>query len=93
MPGNEPEDKSTEPDTVRLIPAADQLLAPVSVVAPDSTLLYVNAAAAHAIGQEPRWLIGRRRLTSFSTGTVTRTPICSQRKVSQRISSAVVLVD
>jgi diguanylate cyclase (GGDEF)-like protein/PAS domain S-box-containing protein len=47
---------------IRQIPAADQLLAPVSVVAPDSTLLYVNAAAAHAIGQEPAWLIGRRML-------------------------------
>ena len=34
----------------------------MSVVAPDSTLLYVNAAAAHAIGQEPGWLIGRPML-------------------------------
>jgi diguanylate cyclase (GGDEF)-like protein/PAS domain S-box-containing protein len=47
---------------VRQIPAADQLLAPVTVVAPDSTVLYVNAAAAHAIGQEPGWLVGRRLL-------------------------------
>jgi diguanylate cyclase (GGDEF)-like protein/PAS domain S-box-containing protein len=42
--------------------AADRLLAPVSVIAPDSTLLYVNAAAAHSIGQEPAWLVGRRML-------------------------------
>lgn len=41
---------------------ADRLLAPVAVVAADSTLLYVNAAAASAIGREPVWLIGRRML-------------------------------
>jgi diguanylate cyclase (GGDEF)-like protein/PAS domain S-box-containing protein len=51
-----------------LIPAADQLLAPVTVVAPDSTLLYVNAAAAHAIGQEPEWLMGRRMLDLVHPG-------------------------
>jgi diguanylate cyclase (GGDEF)-like protein/PAS domain S-box-containing protein len=49
-------------DTVRQVPTADRLLAPVSIVAPDSTVVYVNAAAAHAIGQEPSWLIGRRLL-------------------------------
>jgi diguanylate cyclase (GGDEF)-like protein/PAS domain S-box-containing protein len=59
---NESYGRSDPPITIRLIPAADQLLAPVTVVAPDSTLLYVNAAAAHAIGQEPEWLMGRRML-------------------------------
>ena len=44
------------------MPVADQLLAPVTVIAPDSTLLYVNAAAARSIGQEPSWLIGRKML-------------------------------
>jgi diguanylate cyclase (GGDEF)-like protein/PAS domain S-box-containing protein len=34
----------------------------VTVVSTDSTLLYVNAAAAHAIGQEPGWLIGQKML-------------------------------
>ncbi|MEA3077439.1 MAG: hypothetical protein QOF60_2347, partial [Actinomycetota bacterium] len=43
-------------------PVADRLLAPVAVIAPDSTLLYVNPAAAHAVGQEPAWLVGRRML-------------------------------
>jgi diguanylate cyclase (GGDEF)-like protein/PAS domain S-box-containing protein len=38
------------------------LLAPVIVVAPDSRLLYVNPAAAHAMGQEPDRLIGKRML-------------------------------
>jgi diguanylate cyclase (GGDEF)-like protein/PAS domain S-box-containing protein len=41
---------------------ADQMLAPITVIAPDSTLLYVNAAAARSIGQEPSWLIGRKML-------------------------------
>ncbi len=41
---------------------ADRLLAPVTVIAADSTLLYVNRAAAHAVGHEPGWLIGRRML-------------------------------
>ena len=52
---------STEsgPDRPQVLAVADQLLAPVSVVAVDSTLLYVNAAAARAIGQEPGRLIGR----------------------------------
>jgi diguanylate cyclase (GGDEF)-like protein/PAS domain S-box-containing protein len=45
-----------------MIPAADRLLAPVIVVAPDSRLLYLNPAAAHAIGREPDELIGRRML-------------------------------
>jgi diguanylate cyclase (GGDEF)-like protein/PAS domain S-box-containing protein len=40
----------------------DRLLAPIVVVAPDSRLLYANPAAAHAIGQEPERLIGRRML-------------------------------
>ncbi len=46
----------------RLGAVADRLLAPVAVVAADSTLLYVNAAAARTIGQEPGWLIGRKML-------------------------------
>ena len=44
------------------IPAADELRAPVTVVAADSTVLYVNIAAAHAVGAEPGWLVGRRLL-------------------------------
>ncbi|MGD0879966.1 MAG: EAL domain-containing protein [Acidimicrobiales bacterium] len=40
----------------------DRLLTPVALVAGDSTLLYANAAAARAIGQEPEWLVGRRML-------------------------------
>jgi diguanylate cyclase (GGDEF)-like protein/PAS domain S-box-containing protein len=59
---DEPAVNPTGPVAVRQIPAADQLLAPVTLVAPDSTVLYVNAAAAHAIGQEPGWLVGRRML-------------------------------
>jgi diguanylate cyclase (GGDEF)-like protein/PAS domain S-box-containing protein len=47
---------------IRQIPAADQLLAPVAVIAADNTLVYVNAAAAHAVGREPSWLIGRKLL-------------------------------
>ena len=53
---------SVEPGVGQLAAVADQLLAPVNVVAADSTVLYVNAAAAHSIGREPRWLIGRRLL-------------------------------
>ena len=41
---------------------ADRLLAPVAVIAADSTLLYVNPAAAHAVGHEPGSLVGRRML-------------------------------
>ena len=41
---------------------ADRMLAPVALINADSTVLYVNPAAAHAIGQEPGWLIGRRML-------------------------------
>lgn len=41
---------------------ADRLLAPVAVIAADSTLLYVNPAAAHAVGNEPGSLVGRRML-------------------------------
>lgn len=41
---------------------ADRLLAPVAVVSPDSTLLYVNLAAARAVGSGPAGLIGRRML-------------------------------
>ena len=41
---------------------ADRLLSPVAVIAPDSTLLYVNAAAARAVGHEPGWLLGTRML-------------------------------
>ena len=62
MPTEEQHTRPVRAKTIRSIPAADQLLAPVAVLAPDSTLLYVNAAAAHAIGQEPAWLIGRRML-------------------------------
>ena len=40
----------------------DRLLAPVAVVAPDSTLLYINPAAAHAVGADAAWLLGRRML-------------------------------
>ncbi|HEY2430720.1 MAG TPA: PAS domain-containing protein, partial [Acidimicrobiales bacterium] len=41
---------------------ADRLLAPVAIIAADSTLLYVNVAAASSIGREPAWLIGRRMI-------------------------------
>ena len=41
---------------------ADRLLAPVAVVATDGTLLYVNPAAARAVGSEPGSLVGRRML-------------------------------
>ena len=40
----------------------DRLLAPVAVVAPDSTLLYINPAAAHTVGADAAWLVGRRML-------------------------------
>jgi diguanylate cyclase (GGDEF)-like protein/PAS domain S-box-containing protein len=53
---------TTAPPASVIAPVADRLLAPVAVIAPDSTLVYVNPAAAHAIGQEPAWLIGRRML-------------------------------
>lgn len=55
-------DSDLEQAVARVDAVADQLLAPVTLIAADSTLLYVNAAAAHAIGQEPGWLIGRRML-------------------------------
>jgi diguanylate cyclase (GGDEF)-like protein/PAS domain S-box-containing protein len=62
MSAGEPDSTPSPPAAARLISAADQLLAPVTVVARDSTLLYVNAAAALAMGQQPAWLIGRRML-------------------------------
>ena len=62
MPGDDAAAEPGRPNAAPLMPVADQLLFAVSVVAPDSTLLYTNAAAAHAIGQEPAWLIGRRML-------------------------------
>jgi diguanylate cyclase (GGDEF)-like protein/PAS domain S-box-containing protein len=40
----------------------DRLLAPVAVIAADSTLLYVNPAAAQAVGSGPGSLLGRRML-------------------------------
>ena len=40
----------------------DRLLTPVMVLTADSTILHANPAAAHTIGQEPRWLVGRRLL-------------------------------
>ena len=46
----------------RDLPAFDNLVAPVAVITADSTLVYVNAAAAHTVGQEPDWLVGRRML-------------------------------
>ncbi|HET6966177.1 MAG TPA: EAL domain-containing protein [Acidimicrobiales bacterium] len=42
--------------------AVDRLLSPVAILAPDSTLLYMNPAAAHSLGQEPAWLLGRAML-------------------------------
>ncbi|MEY2451941.1 MAG: hypothetical protein QOD92_1515 [Acidimicrobiaceae bacterium] len=41
---------------------SDRILAPVAVIAADSTLLYVNPAAARAVGHEPGWLLGRRMI-------------------------------
>jgi diguanylate cyclase (GGDEF)-like protein/PAS domain S-box-containing protein len=62
VPPNESDAQSRPVTSTRIIPAADRLLAPVIVVARDSRLLYLNPAAAHAIGQEPDELIGRRML-------------------------------
>jgi diguanylate cyclase (GGDEF)-like protein/PAS domain S-box-containing protein len=62
MADREPAPQPGAPERVRHIPAADLLLAPVTVVDADSTVLYVNAAAAHAIGEKPGLLIGRRML-------------------------------
>ena len=55
------EEASVEPER-SLATVADKLLAPLAVIAVDSTVLYVNASAAHVLGQEPAWLIGRRML-------------------------------
>jgi len=41
---------------------ADRMIAPVAVIAADSTLLYINPAGAFALGQDRRWLFGRRML-------------------------------
>jgi diguanylate cyclase (GGDEF)-like protein/PAS domain S-box-containing protein len=73
-------------DPIRQIPAADQLLAPVAVLAADSTLVYVNAAAAHAIGQEPAWLIGRRLFELIHPGDRVRIRRELRRVVSGRSS-------
>jgi diguanylate cyclase (GGDEF)-like protein/PAS domain S-box-containing protein len=52
----------TEWHKPRLTAVIDQLLTPVVVLTGESTILHVNRTAAHAIGQEPNWLIGRRIL-------------------------------
>ncbi|MGA2835087.1 MAG: EAL domain-containing protein [Acidimicrobiales bacterium] len=59
IPGAPPEAEWHKP---RLTAVVDQLLTPVVVLTGDSSVLYANPAAAHAIGQEPSWLIGRRML-------------------------------
>ena len=41
---------------------ADRMIAPVAVIAADSTLLYINPAGALALGQERQWLLGRNML-------------------------------
>jgi diguanylate cyclase (GGDEF)-like protein/PAS domain S-box-containing protein len=41
---------------------ADRLLAPIAVIAADSTLLYVNESGAKVLGQAPERLIGRNIL-------------------------------
>jgi diguanylate cyclase (GGDEF)-like protein/PAS domain S-box-containing protein len=41
---------------------ADRMITPVAVIAVDSTLDYINPAGALALGQDRRWLIGRRML-------------------------------
>jgi diguanylate cyclase (GGDEF)-like protein/PAS domain S-box-containing protein len=46
----------------RMHDVAGRLLSPVAVIGPDSTLRYVNAAAAHAVGVEPDELLGRRMI-------------------------------
>jgi YebC/PmpR family DNA-binding regulatory protein len=54
------EDEEWESTELRTV--ADRLLAPVAVLGRDSTLLYVNDAAALAMGTVPERLIGRRLL-------------------------------
>lgn len=57
MPGEAP-DRKVDPSDLRAV--ADRLLAPVAVLGPDTTVLYVNAAAADALGKDAQWLLGRR---------------------------------
>jgi diguanylate cyclase (GGDEF)-like protein/PAS domain S-box-containing protein len=83
--GDDPDAESRAPQTIQ-IPAADQLLAPVAVIAADSTLLYVNAAAAHAVGQEPGRLIGRQMLDLVHPDDRARVDRELRRVVSERRS-------
>ena len=46
----------------RFMAVVDRLLTPVMVLTAHGTVLYANPAAAHTIGQEPKWLAGRRVL-------------------------------
>ena len=56
-------DSAAEPRFVETLPRRGyRFIAPVTVVAADSTFLYVNAAAALTVGQEPGWLVGRKML-------------------------------
>jgi diguanylate cyclase (GGDEF)-like protein/PAS domain S-box-containing protein len=41
---------------------ADRMITPVAVIAPDSTLQYINPAGAVILGQDRSWLMGRRML-------------------------------
>lgn len=47
---------------------ADRLIGPVAVIAADSTLQYINPAGAMALGQDRRWLLGRRMLDLVHPG-------------------------
>jgi PAS domain S-box-containing protein len=75
-----------EPGTARaqLRAVADQLLAPIAVLAPDSTLLYANPAAAHSLGQEPKRLVGRKMLEFVHTDDRSRVRNQLARVASRR---------
>jgi diguanylate cyclase (GGDEF)-like protein/PAS domain S-box-containing protein len=55
-----PQEARVRPESVATV--ADRLVAPVTVVSPEGQILYANLAAAHAIGVEPSWVVGRQLL-------------------------------
>jgi PAS domain S-box-containing protein len=61
MPGNE---RGPEREAVRaqMQDVADRLICPIAVLSGDSTLLYLNPAAARALGHDATDLMGRRML-------------------------------
>ncbi|MEY2436568.1 MAG: hypothetical protein QOF97_1404 [Acidimicrobiaceae bacterium] len=66
---------------------ADRMIAPVAIIAADSTLQYINPAGALALGQERQWLLGRTMLDLVHPGDRRRVDEELRQVVSGRPSA------